>query len=94
VTNKHLVEIVGRGGTGQTARLVIDGKDISSTVTSLRLDMNSRAAHSLTVDLCAFPVVAHLEGVKVAVDGDIAEVLKWLGWTPPPEEEEQADVLD
>ncbi len=90
---KHLVEIVGWGGTGQTARLMIDGHDISSLVTGLHLSIDTRHAHSLTVDLAAFPTVAHLEGIKVAVNDDIAEVLKWLGWTPPSEEE-RADVLD
>lgn len=93
MTNKHLVEIVGRAGTGQTARLVIDGKDISSSAASLRLDIDTRAAHSLTVELVAFPIVAQLDGVRVFIDKETAEVLTWLGWTPPPEEEE-ADALD
>lgn len=93
MSEKHLVEIVGRDGTGQTARLVVDGHDISHATTGLRLDINTRKAHSLTVDLVGLPVVAHLEGVKVFVDKETAEVLTWLGWTPPPEEE-KADALD
>lgn len=93
MSDKHLVEIVGRGGTGQTGRLVIDGHDVSSVVTELQLAISAQREHSLTVQLAAFPVIAHMEGVKVRVDNDTAEVLTWLGWTPPPEEE-KADALD
>lgn len=95
MTRRHQVSLTGRDGTGNTASLLIDGHDISNTVTSLRLDISARHEHRLTLNLAAFPLDAHLEGVVVQVCDDIADVLQRLGWTPPPEEkEDSADVLD
>lgn len=89
MTNKHKVELVGNDGTGNTARLMVDGKDISSTVTALRLDVGAAHEHRLTIELAAFPLDVHLAGVEVRVPDALADVLKRLGWTPPPDKDKE-----
>lgn len=83
---RHQVTLIGDDGVGNTAKLLVGGKDISSTVSSLRLDVSAWDEHRLTVQLCSFPLDAQLQGVRVRVDDETADVLRWLGWTPPPEE--------
>lgn len=95
MTRRHQVSLTGHDGSGNTAQLLIDGKDISRNVTSLRLDVDASSEHRMTLHLAAFPLDAVLEGVIVQVSDDVADVLQRLGWTPPPEEkEDSADVLD
>lgn len=94
MSDRHRVTLVGSHEAPNTAQLLIDGKDISSAVTSLRLDIDTGSEHRLELQLTAFPLAVQLEGVKVRVDDETAEILQWLGWTPPPPEEETADVMD
>jgi len=88
VTDKHRIELAS-DATGSTARLLIDGLDISHIVTSLRLDVSAGHEHRLELQLRAFPFSAALEGVEARIDGETADVLQRLGWTPPWEKEDK-----
>lgn len=81
------VSLTSENAAGHTARLLVDGKDISRSVGSLHLTVDAREAHQLHLHLTPFPIDVLLEGVRVYVDSETADVLTWLGWTPPPEED-------
>jgi len=77
---KHAVRIT-RNGIGH--RLELDGRDISNEVTGLTLEI--RPPETLIV-LTLLPGGLDVEtAARVGVNDTTAEVLKALGWTPPPD---------
>lgn len=78
------VSITSTGPT--TGRLLVGGQDISRFVRALSLVMDAREGASMTLELTPLPMDVQLQEVRVYVDSETADVLTWLGWTPPPEE--------
>lgn len=67
-------------------QLLIDGKDISSKVMRLKLDINPQTSgHRLYLDVAAFPVDVEVTDVNVLICEETHDLLVWLGWTPPEE---------
>lgn len=93
MSGKHKVTLVST--SPNTARLSIDGMDISRNVTGLSLDvLRATDGYRMTLDVIPVPMEIDLEGVRVDINEEMHDLLVWLGWTPPPEEEDTADALD
>lgn len=83
MSGKHEVRLTSENGS--TARLLVDGTDISNNVTALKLEI-ARNGPQLTLDIIAFPLDVHMLQMPVHINEGTHDLLVQLGWTPPPEE--------
>lgn len=81
MNDRHPVSI--SSSDGFSARLAVGGHDISAVTTAVRLDLDTRNEHRLTLTLRAFPLSAGLADAHVALEPETHDLLVRLGWTPP-----------
>lgn len=87
--SKPGISLVSDGGLAHTARLLLDGHDVSSMVRKARLTVESGEHHVLELELIPYPLGVSLNKTDVRIPEDMADVLVRLGWTPPPAEDDQ-----
>lgn len=89
---KHRIRLTS--GDGKTAHLLVDDTDISANVSALHLDVTAGDCPRLTLNVIAYPATVEATDAYVGLAQETHDLLVRLGWTPPPSEEEDADVLD
>jgi hypothetical protein len=73
-------------GPGHTSRVQLDGEDISSALTGMRLHLAAGSVPTATLELALWEAPTELDAVRVMVPDETRELLVRLGWTPPAEE--------
>jgi len=70
------------------SRVELNGNDISSALTGVRLCLDAGAMPTATLDICAWEIPVDLDQVRIEIPARTQALLVELGWTPPQDTSE------
>lgn len=82
------IELDGVG----SGRIVVDDIDLAPGVSAVEVDAEAGGIPEVTLRLKVTKRVRFEGLARVTVDADTAAVLRLLGWTPPPADQQDGDV--